>query len=493
MATPSFADLIKAYNTLGATTTREVQEGENTRTYTDPTDLGGGWMAWEKPAQMIGMEGSGENATPIYAKPELGGFSQKEGDYVNFYDLNGNVVHRQKWNESALKSAWQDVGPVVMAALTAGGAGGALGNAILGQGANQIAANALGGALLGGGGAAIGGGNVLKGALLGGAGGALVGYLNPASGQITATPADGAIPVTADDIASLGSSSTDLGIDYSLNNGTAMKPLTDMGGAGGIQPSNAANLAEMGGGQGFTFNVGAPVTTVADAVKAIATMNGSVNPANLAEMGGGQGLTYQTPSGLVTEGGTLNFGGLTGNNSVIGATGIDTGANIGSDIVKRVAAIDTGVNDIKLPATPAETPTKSPLTVSDAIRLAGIGATLAGGAKALSSGGGGAYDIVPIPSEWTSPIQPTTGGTSTGLTPIDFGSKELLRGTQWERLLSPDYGKAPAMPTIPTNPSNMTFDQLTKILGNSRESIPTQNLSINDVIAGIQSQYGQKP
>ena len=285
----------------------------------------------------------------------------------------------------------------------------------------------------------------------------------------------------------------DLGIDYSLSNGTAMRQLTDMGGAQGLQAGTAANLDAMGGGQGFQFNAGAPVTSVADAVKAISSMNGSFNPDNLASMGGGQGLTYQTPTGLVTEGGTLNVGGMTGNNSVISQGGIDTASNIGSDIAKRVAAIETGVDDIKMPTTPTEpVSSKSPLSVSDAIRLAGIGATLAGGAK-LASGGGGGYDIVPIPTDWTSPIKPTGTAEFTPLAPIDFGNKEMLRGTQWEQLLSPDYGKAPAMPSMPTNPSNMDFNQLMGILGNTRTSIPTQSVSINDVIAGIQSQYGQTP
>jgi hypothetical protein len=98
-----------------------------------------------------------------------------------------------------------------------------------------------------------------------------------------------------------------------------------------------------------------------------------------------------------------------------------------------------------------------------------------------------------FPSEWTSPIKPTGVAEFTPLAPIDFGNKEMLRGTQWEQLLSPDYGKAPAMPSMPTNPSNMSFDQLMGVLGNTRTSIPTQSVSINDVIAGIQSQYGQTP
>jgi len=287
---------------------------------------------------------------------------------------------------------------------------------------------------------------------------------------------------------SITTTPTDLGIDYSLSNARVTGPLTDMGGAGGIQAGTSANLGDLGGGQGLTLNVGAPVTTVADAINAIS----GVNPANLASMGGGQGLTLQTPTGLVTEGGTLNVGGLTGNNSVIGQTGIDTATNIGSGIGSDLAKINTGVDDIKLPTTAEPTTPKLPLSASDAIRLAGIVATVAGAGKLASSGtGGGGFDIVPIPADWTSP-PPTSTAAFTPLPEIDFGNKEMLRGTQWERLLSPDYGKAPA-PTQYAQPNNMSYDELTRILGGSRTSVPTQSLTINDVISGIQNQYGQAP
>jgi len=157
----------------------------------------------------------------------------------------------------------------------------------------------------------------------------------------------------------------------------------------------------------------------------------------------------------------------------------------GGDIMRNAGAMPPVADKIA---------SKSPLSVSDTIRLAGIGATLAGGAKLAGDAmGSGGYPIVPIPSDWTSPIKPTGVAEFTPLAPIDFGNKEMLRGTQWEQLLSPDYGKAPAMPPMPTNPSNMDFNQLMGILGNTRTSIPTQSVSINDVIAGIQSQYGQTP
>lgn len=65
-----------------------------------------------------------------------------------------------------LKETGRELGPIALAALTAGGAGGLLGSSL---GLTGTAANVAGGALLGGGGAALTGGNVLKGALLGGA------------------------------------------------------------------------------------------------------------------------------------------------------------------------------------------------------------------------------------------------------------------------------------------------------------------------------------
>jgi hypothetical protein len=460
-----------------------------------------------KDGQLVGVTGqtfgnklTGQEVPNTYTTRQTGDF------FGGTYEGKGNTGYGVQFDAQGLPVFYTqgasskddiitDLMPMVQLALMATGAGGLLGNTLLGAGANQVAAGALGGALLGGGTAAIAGQDVLKGALLGGAGGALSGYLNPATGQVSAVPTEGSIPVSGDDIAKLTGASTDLGIDYSLSNSTAMRPLTDMGGAQGLRAGTAANLAEMGGAQGLTFNVGAPVTSIADAVKAIATMNGSVNPANLAEMGGGQGLTYQTPTGLVTQDAILNVGGLTGNNSVIGAKGIDTATNIGSDIAKRVAAIDTGVDRMKLPATPvdAKTAAKTGLSASDVIRAASVAATIAGLNQASkSTGSPSGFPIVPIPSDWTSPIKPTGTAAFTPLAPIDFGNKEMLRGTQWEQLLSPDYGKAPAMPTS-TNPSNMTFNELTRILGGSTTSAPSQNLSINDVIAGIQSQYGQTP
>ena len=290
--------------------------------------------------------------------------------------------------------------------------------------------------------------------------------------------------------------STDVNADYSLANGTQMQQLTDMGGAQGLQAGTSANLADMGGAQGFTFNVGAPVTTIAEAVDAINTMNGAYNPANLDSMGGGQGLTYQTPTGLVTEGGTLLVGGDTGNTSVIGETGVDTAYNIGDGIGDSLAAVDTGVYDSSdgllssVITNVNSTDSVGGLTASDVINLINTGLVVADandGTDTVTDGN--QYPIIPIPTDWTSP-PPTGVAPFTPLTPIDFGNRNLLMGTQWERLLDPNYGKVPE-PVVYSQPSNLSYNDLIAILG-SKQGMPSANtLSINDIISGIQNQYGQ--
>ena len=130
---------------------------------------------------------------------------------------------------------------------------------------------------------------------------------------------------------------------------------------------------------------------------------------------------------------------------------------------------------------------------SDALRLAALAAGGAGAAN-LATTFDGKYDLIPIPADWKSP-PPTTVAEFAPLAPIDFGNTQMLQGTQWEKLLNPTYNQPVPManPAVSTNPSNMSFEELTRILGSTKASVPTQNLTINDVIAGIQSQYGQTP
>jgi hypothetical protein len=249
-----------------------------------------------------------------------------------------------------------------------------------------------------------------------------------------------------------------------------------------------ANAGILGGSSGFTAAELAAIEAAQAGATGAGLLGGAMTEAELAQLDlalGGSGGS----AGAAELGNALATGAPTVTNTALtGGSGVFTGAAGGITPESVAAKLNEGAATASNVANAA----KSGLGVSDAIRAAGVVATIAGANKALEGGGSGGFPIVPIPSDWTSPIKPTGTTAFTPLAPIDFGNKEMLRGTQWEKLLSPDYGKAPAMPTQ-TNPSNMTFDQLTKILGGSRESIPTQNLSINDVIAGIQSQYGQTP
>jgi len=214
-------------------------------------------------------------------------------------------------------------------------------------------------------------------------------------------------------------------------------------------------------------------------------------------LGAAEGLSA-LDAGMGVYGGTGNIG-LSALDAGMGVYG---NTELGNALAKEVASgaitAEQATSAANAAAKAAASGGAFPLSVSDALRLAGIAATVAGGAKAISGAGGssgtGGFDIVPVPSDWKSP-PPTSVAEFTPLAPIDFGNKQMLQGTQWGKLLSPTYNQAAPMPNpaVSTNPSNMSFDQLMGVLGNTQASIPTQNVSINDVIAGIQSQYGQAP
>ena len=400
-----------------------------------------------KDGQLVGVTGqtfgnklTGQAVPVTYSERQkgdfFGGTFEGKGNtgYGVQFDAQGNPVFYTQGASSADPIAKAAV-PMIQLALMGTGAGGLLGNSLLGAGANQVAAGALGGALIGGGTAALAGQDVLKGALIGGAGGALSGYLNPATGEIGATPTEGSIAVSADDIASLGGQGTS-GFYDEITGKFISDPLGPLQGP----LTNATSGTNIGSMDGYNYD---PVSG-----------------------------NWTMPSGEIV-------------NTLVTENPVTSGG----DIMRNAGA---------MPVTPvaekAANAAKSGLGVSDAIRAAGVIATIAAANPSLTGGsGGGGFPIVPIPADWTSPIKPTVATEATPLAPIDFGNKEMLRGTQWEQLLDPNYGKALAMPTMPTNPSNMDFNQLMSILGNSRTSIPTQNVSINDVIAGIQSQYGQTP
>ena len=356
-------------------------------------------------------------------------------------DENGNLV-TSTWGKTT-----SDKGNIIAAATIAAGFMGIpadIGTAVLGQGASNLAVNTIGGAIFGGGTALVTGGDVVKGALLGGASGAAGSLVSDA--------------LTTPSI-------------YNLSSGTN---LDLMGGGQGLTQNTAGNLLDMGGGQGLTVN-NLTSATLADAINTI----GGTNVANLTDMGGGQGITLTTPTGVVSQGGV----------TPIGTTGSQTQAvNLGDLIVGNLGtdlnALNTGVSNITPTTTPTTTTdttktttdTKKPfnLTPSDIIRIIQVGSTVAALNAAKNAGDGSTqYDIVPVPTDWTSPQ--SIAQTYNYPTPIDFGTSDLLKGTQWEKYLSQN-------PT-PNRLNEMNYNQLLASLKSNKP------VTINDVITGIQSQY----
>ena len=130
-----------------------------------------------------------------------------------------------------------------------------------------------------------------------------------------------------------------------------------------------------------------------------------------------------------------------------------------------------------------------PLKVAQ-LALAAAGLLTAGGVLSNTSTPTG-FDIVPVPEDWKTP--PKTGvAPFTPLPPIDFGTRNLLMGTQWEKFLDPNYGKVPE-PVKYSQPSSMSYNDLMSILGSKQGMPSASGLSINDIISGIQNQYGQVP
>jgi len=163
-----------------------------------------------------------------------------------------------------------------------------------------------------------------------------------------------------------------------------------------------------------------------------------------------------------------------------------------SSIIDAVTAATIPLIQPTTPLTPTEVKAQT-TTTTDPIKAAQLALTAAGllgaGAAASSGSGGTQFPIVPIPESWATP--PKTGvAPFTPLTPIDFGNRNLLIGTQWEKFLNPNYGKVPE-PVQYSQPSNMSYNDLMGILGSKQGMPSASSLSINDIISGIQNQYGQ--
>lgn len=330
---------------------------------------------------------SGQAINPYYDKASgniWGGTFAGKGStaYGVQFDPTGKPVFYSQYGGSS-----SDVGnfmPIIQLALAATGAGGLFGNALLGAGANQIAASALGNALLGGATTGLAGGNALKGALLGGAGGALSGYLQN-------------MPIDASNMTSA-----------QFNDALENQLVKSMQGAGlsnaqisqWLENASAADIASV--------TSALPVTNASDSLLIEAAKNPITSSAltNVLSQVPTVAVTGKAPEqvspDVINAANTLLSGGTTTTPTVeVTAEGPKK-----SEIPVVSNTPVTTITTVPTTGTPAGTTasgansTDTKLTASDIIKLLGVGTTIAGintvtGGTGGGGGGTGGFGALP--------------------------------------------------------------------------------------------------
>jgi lysophospholipase L1-like esterase len=391
------------------------------------------------------------------------------------FDPAGNpVFYSQSGGDSSDAGDWM---PIIQFALAASGAGGALGSSLLGAGAGAVASNALGNAILGGLTTGIAGGDVLKGTLLGGASGALSGYLQ--GGPI--------------DASNMTSAQFNDALEGQLIGEMQRSGLTNAQITQFLENASVADIASItsklpvtGASDTLLVNAARTPITATDLINTLAQIPTVVTTATKPEQ----------VSPDVLNAVTSILGGATTpppNVDVTAERPVNPDIPVITPITTPVVTTPTITTPtVTTPTGTTPTTKDTSLTASDVIRIIGIGTTLAGINAATSGGGtsgGVQYPIVDIPSGWSSTTA-TKVAPATVLPPINFGDRNLLIGTQWEKFLDPNYGQVPE-PIQYSQPSSLSYNDLMGILGSKQGMPSASTLSINDIISGIQNQYGQ--
>jgi hypothetical protein len=414
-----------------------------------------------------------------------------------------------------------------------------IGTAILGAGASPVAASALGGALLGGTTAALTDSNILKGALLGGAGGAVSGYLqNPTidASNMTSAQFNDALEgqlvkdmqlsgLTKDQISAF---LDDMGIGKgvvtpTITTPTAIStPVSDTVSITAPTTPSLNNVLNTIAATTPTVNVSAPKTQMTDQ-SVIDLVNSQIaanvkTPTNLAnvEVTSNKPATVQDVISSISSSLPLSTTAIP--SQTITTNRPTTAQDVVSSIISSSPTIPTTTTpEIKvtstkptnigdtlaaittIPSTLTTTPVTTNQTTNtttketDPLKVAQLALSAAGllgaGAALSNTNTPTGFEVVPIPESWGNPPTPSVA-PFTQLPPIDFGNRNLLIGTQWEKFLNPNYGKVPE-PVQYSQPSNLSYNDLMGILGSKQGMPPASSLSINDIISGIQNQYGQ--
>jgi len=494
LSAQQIVNLIQQEAKQGGTST-VVDNAETGQTSTVLNNLDG-FNATYKPATVEQTE-QGVIST---SAPELSGFSRvnpDNKDYIQYFDTSGKLVGQEKILSSG-QQMWSDLGPIITAAALGGGGSELLGNAL---GLTGSTAQSVGAGLIKGASSLAGGADIdeaLKTGLLTGGlvygGNALNNYLTTGStADVGITERQLAIQ-DAKQLADQGLSTTQ--IRDTLSSGGYNDAIIDRA-ITAVTPTATSTSTAVSTPDTVTVTGQAP-TSLGNVINTIAgtvpTNTGAVEivgekPVNTQDVINAITSNLTTTSNVATTPTNLDTVEVVGNNAntldlgsvinLINSGNLDT-TNLVNNVVDTTKLLDDSGKK------------KEELTTSDVIRLAGIGTTLAGlNAATQGTDTGTQFPIIPIPEDWKGQ-PPTVIAPRPRLQPVDFGSRNLLMGTQWEKFLSPTYGQVPA-PVQYSQPSNMSYNDLMSILGSKQGYPSSGNLSINDIISGIQNQYGQTP
>ena len=370
-------------------------------------------------------------------------------------------------------------GDFAKGALTAG-AGSLIGGAIAPEITAATGSGAASGAITSGLLSEIQGGDFIQGAVQGGISGAIndaklaaaEDYLQslPGGYEIDAAPApteaDVLAAITADQAPIYDASyvpDTSFTPDYSLSTGASGEPSLT------VAPITTE------------YKVGSYDYTLGDLIDSLG-LTAPTTP-NIDSMGGGQGIILKTNDGYITESGFVP-------NTYVSSLG-DTSSFINKPV------IDTGLSYDELKNT-SESDLNAKLAgldVAKALTPVALSALMKSAYDTANSEASDGFAIIPVPSDWQSPEYNMAFAPSA---PINFGTADLLKGTQWEKPM--DLGSL--INTI--NSQSSVFNAAPDILqqfnqpytAGVNDQIGNLNgspVSISDIIASIQSQYGQTP
>jgi hypothetical protein len=230
---------------------------------------------------------------------------------------------------------------------------------------------------------------------------------------------------------------------------------------------------------------------------------------NMESMGGGQGIVIKTTDGYITEGGFVP-------NSYVASLGDPE-----SFINKPVVDVQLSLSELQSTNEEELNRKLAGLDVARALTPYALAAlTKRAYDQSREDGAASGFAIVPIPTDWRSPEY---NMAFTPSAPIDFGSPEMLAGTQWAAQPTVAMAQQPMDLSTLINSLNLPqqeqlsqfgVDQvvgnindvpmsINDIIGNLGQNTMqpfdmNQNFgelnnapaSLNSIIAGIQSQYG---